>query len=143
LGSPEESEVDPRGFRVMLEARGVELGPPADNSTLAQYEARLGGAFDPYLREIYLEFNGYASHDSNSHLSLWPLERILANSKLSSTHKKPGYLAFGDFLMDSDFLMANFYNSNSPVFFLYENRVLASTIPLFLQELALGKFDLN
>ena len=51
-----------------------------------------------------------------------------------------GRIAFGDFAMDSDVLMADLHNSNSRVFYRFEKRVLAANVPELLAMLVPGKF---
>lgn len=134
--------MNPNELRIAFEARGLELGVPADERLLYRVETQLGLSFDTDFRKFYFEFNGFISHDGKSHIFLWPLERIVENANLSVTLDGGRSLAIGDFLMDSDFLMANIHDGSSPVFLLFEKRVLAPTISALLHGLASGQFDL-
>jgi SMI1/KNR4 family protein SUKH-1 len=128
------------GLRTALEARSVELRPPASEQSVRQLERELQLTLNETLRELYLQFDGFASCDSKSQMMLWPLERIVEEKELSQVGPEGRVFAIGDFLIDSDFLMSPL-SVRGPVSLLEERRTLAPSVEAFLVKLTGKEFD--
>jgi hypothetical protein len=133
--------VEPTEIRVALERRGTELGKPVDEQRLKSAERQLRVSLAQFCKCIYSEFNGIRTYDNRSHISLWPLARIIEQQKLSIMVDDRTYFAMGDILIDSDFVMCCLEDESAPLFLLYENRELAPTARAFFERLVSGGLD--
>jgi SMI1 / KNR4 family (SUKH-1) len=133
--------VSPAEIRLELETRGVALGSPATAQDLQTIERQMGISLDEYWKQIYLQFNGFAAHHARSVISLWPLDKIIEQRRLSIVVNGRILVALGDVLIDSDFVMGCLEGNSLPLFLLYERRELAPTASAFFERLVLGQFD--
>ena len=133
--------MDAKEVRTALEAKGVKLGVPAGSENLKQFESSMQLTMDRYLRQIYAEFDGFTSYDERSQIILWPLDRILQCRSMSLEKRGEKYFAVGDFLIDSDFLMCCLQRESAPIFFLYEEREVATAASEFFRMFISGEFD--
>jgi len=124
-----------------LDAKGVELGKPASEEDLKQFETEMALILDSYFRQIYLRFNGFVVPDHKSMISLWPLARILEEKEMYLVVGQERCFAIGDFMIDSDFLMCRLTREAAPVFFQCEKSELAPTASIFFSKLISGDFD--
>lgn len=127
-------------FRTELEARGVDLEPPASDISLTQLEAALGVALDPSIRAIYRQFDGFRTPDRRSQLTLWPLQRVMDERGSAHLVGPEFHFAFGDFLIDSD-LLVTCLSTPTPVRMLSEQKELADSVPELLDKILQGAFD--
>jgi hypothetical protein len=120
---------------VALRQRGLALNGPASPDDFLAFERETGVTLNSYLRRVYAEFEGFAGYDLRSQLSIWKLNKIadFVISRSLSINRKD--VIFGDFLIDSDFLICDFGNEDSPVFLLYEGRYLGSNVADFFDRL--------
>jgi hypothetical protein len=134
--------VDPKSFVAASKKRGLELEAPVEKSALARFETLIAGeAFAPVFEGFYSVFGGYASHDNENHIDLWPLEKIAEQLSLATIIDGKKFWAIGDFLMHSDFIGADLRDDRSPIFLLAERRIFSASISQFALELTSGKFD--
>ena len=124
-----------------LEAKGVELGKPASEEALKQFETEMTLILDAFFRQIYSRFDGFISPDDKSMISLWPLARILDEREMSLVVEQERCFAIGDFMIDSDFLMCCLTREAAPIFFQCEKSELAPTASIFYSKLISGDFD--
>ena len=136
----ESSLIQVRQIRRALEGRSVELRPPAVESEIRRFEQELQVTLHDRLRELYLQFDGFAECDSKGQMMFWPLERIVEERELSQAGPEGRVFAIGDVLIDSDFLMSPL-SVEGPVVLLYEQRTLAPSVTAFLAKLAAKEFD--
>ena len=124
-----------------LLARGVKLAPPASKADLDRLGQLTGPRTDGALSKIYATFNGFEDYDKKSQICMWPIARILEQRDLATTIAGVDYAAFGDFMIDSDFLVLCPEDVTRPIYLLHEHREMAASILDFLEQLAGGKFD--
>jgi hypothetical protein len=128
-------------LRAAFEARGIELGAPASAELLQDIEVRLGLSLSPDYRALYSELNGFLSEDEKSWICLWPLTRVAEHIDFATRRGSSTFMAIGDMLLDSDFVMADLQDGSSSIFLLNENRVLGASFSEFLSQLSAGAFD--
>lgn len=124
-----------------LLARGTKLSPPASQAELRNLANVGKEETDRYILNIYSVFDGFESHDQKSQISIWSIDEIFRKIDLNSTIGSDAYVAFGDILVDSDFIMWCPSNANLPVYLLYERREIAISVSSFLEKLGAGAFD--
>lgn len=125
----------------ILKNRGVELNPPASKDNLTVLSNFVGCSVNETLVEIYLQFNGFQNLDYKSQVWFWPIERVLKMASLSTEFNNNRYFAFGDVILESDYIMFSPELSKAPVTLFFEQKELASSLEEFFMSLALGKFD--
>ena len=133
--------VNPILIRDALKARGVSLGKPVDETYLKSFEREMNLSLDRFFRDVYTNFNGFASYDDRSQILLWPLERVLEAKYTSHRVGQSTFHPMGDVLIDSDFLMCCLEKDETPVILLYEKRELAASLSIFFERLLSGDFD--
>lgn len=134
--------MDPKDIRVALGARQVEVSPPVTNGMFAEFERTYKVSLCSNFRKIYSEFNGYLSHDPKSMITIWPLQAIGENIELfMKSNATPDNIAFGDYLFDSDLIVADISRNDSIVCLKFENRVLASSLIELFERIVLGNYD--
>jgi hypothetical protein len=136
-------KLDSKAILTALETRRVEVGNPTGDQYLKQFEEEMALSLDTFFRQMYSQFNGFATCDDKSQIFLWPLEVILQNRSLSVQVERKKYFAIGDLLIDSDFVMCCLEIESAPIFLLYEKRELAPTASTFFDRFVLGEFDFN
>lgn len=125
-----------------LKSRDVQLNPSANKDDLLALSSGLTCSLNETLREIYLQFNGFQNLDYKSQVWFWPIERVLEMSSLLSTDKDNNrYFAFGDLMLESDYIMISPGVSTSPVILLYEQKEIAPSLEEFFVSLIAGNFD--
>ncbi|MDB5361155.1 MAG: hypothetical protein JWO51_2452 [Rhodospirillales bacterium] len=128
--------------KAALLARKTKLSPPVSQAELANL-ANVGEAkLDRYISDLYSTFNGFEGCDQKSQISLWSTDRVVQEKSLKSKVDEKIYAAFGDLLIDSDFIMWCPCDASMPVYLLYERRELAKSVSDFLEKLTSGAFDL-
>lgn len=122
-----------------LLARKTKLSPPVSQAELANVgEAKV----DRYISDLYSTFNGFEGCDQKSQISIWSADRIIQEKSLRLKVDEKIYAAFGDLLIDSDFIMWCPCDASMPVYLLYERRELAKSVSDFFDKLTNGAFDL-
>ena len=133
--------MNPKEIRLALEARQIELRPPATGGVLAEFERICKVTLCSNFREIYSEFNGYVSHDPKSYFTIWPLETIGKNIETSLHPNKPNDIAFGDFLFHSDIIATDISKNDAIVCLIFENKTLAPSLLEFFERVVSGHYD--
>jgi len=88
-----------------LLARGTQLSPPASQAALREFADVEGIQSGEYIAKIYSIFKGFKNYDQRSQINLWSIERIFQEKVLESVFEGEKYSAFGDFLVEADFIM--------------------------------------
>ena len=133
--------LSPKEIRNALLSKGVELGRPITDIQLTEVERELHVSLNPYLTELYREFNGFRSYYQDNHISIWSSERIVNLKSMSVVVDEERYFAIGDLLIDSDFVMCSLERKEAPVFLLNENKCLSPTVDGFFEKFLHGDFD--
>ncbi len=124
-----------------LLARGVKLSPPATKTDLERLGRFAGSHANKSLFEIYSVFDGFEEYDRKSQILIWPIHKVIQMENVASTIDGEKYIAFGDVMIESDFLMVGADNGNLPVRLLHEGREMAVSMLDFLKGLSDGRFD--
>jgi hypothetical protein len=133
--------LSPKEIRNALLSKGVELGRPITDIQLTEVERELHVSLNPYLTDLYREFNGFRSYYQGNHISIWPSEKIVSLKGMSVVVDEEKYFAISDLLIDSDFVMCSLGRKEAPVFLLYDNRCLSPTVDVFFEKFLHGDFD--
>jgi hypothetical protein len=133
--------LSPKEIRNALLSKGVELGRPITDIQLTEVERELHVSLNPYLTELYREFNGFRSYYQDNHISIWSSERIVNLKSMSVVVDEERYFAIGDLLIDSDFVMCSLERKEAPVFLLYDKRCRSPTVDGFFDKFLHGDFD--
>ncbi|GGF22701.1 hypothetical protein GCM10011611_30960 [Aliidongia dinghuensis] len=133
--------MDVRTVQSALLARGVKLAPPASKADLDRLGQLIGPRTDGALFELYSTFNGFEDYDRKSQIFIWPIARVLQERDLDTTVAGAKYVAFGDVMIDSDFLILCSESSERPIYLRHEQREMAESLLDFLKRLTDGAFD--
>ncbi|WP_395020238.1 SMI1/KNR4 family protein [Dongia sp.] len=134
--------MSPKELGAHLQAAGALLGKPASAEEISVFESQFGFSMTARFRAIYGSFNGFKFQNSSSVIDLWSLKEIAETSRTFICSDNRRYIAIGDFLMDSDLIMANLEFEGTPVFLLFEQIKVAENVDQFLERLVSGALDL-
>lgn len=131
-----------KDVKAALLARGTMLFPPAGSVELEELSHAEKAGVDKAILDIFSEFNGFKQEDQKSQICVWPIARILGDDIVEDAASDANYVAFGDIMLDSDFIMWCTSDATLPVYLLHERRQLASSVISFFEKLAAGGYDL-
>lgn len=129
--------MNPVDIKRALIQRGVFLNRGINLSDAVQKAKGKRLILDPYILEVYCQFNGFqeGALDPGSSIRIWSLEEIF-----SSFHEGQPHSAFADFLMMSNEYMFDIQNAEAPVL-LDCQEIVASSFYEFLRQLVSGHLD--
>lgn len=112
----------PAKDRARLDAASAEV--------FAGLWAGLGVPVDRFYVDLYRSFGGRSAPDAQM-VTLWPVERIVAERALATTIDGRRYDAIGDVMIDSDFLMVCLQDAAAPAYLRYAgDRIADSAVAL-------------
>jgi len=132
--------VIPSTLMADLAARGVELRKPATEQDIVAFELAMDVQLHQSWRELYGLFNGFKLADDRSLIFLWGLDEIAQRNSAEMHLRQGNFLAIGDLLIDSDFLMSDLRQEDS-VSLLFEKRAAADSAIDLVVRLSSGRFD--
>ena len=124
-----------------LEARGTELGPPADSATLLLLETLLGGELSATAWTLYSAFDGVAEEgiDDETMLRLWSIDAIIRNMDVDreiGTGQR-----IGDYFLNLDIIRCDLRQDKSQVYFESDGVNVAANLLEFCKKLSWKSFD--
>ena len=134
--------IDLKELRRIFQQRNTELRPPASDYEWAKLERELVIGIGQDFIGIYKLFDGFINYDTKSQIRLWSLDEIATNIQGKDyLREHRDWAVVGDFLLESDLIVANVTETRAIVKRAYEDVVMSDSLCEFLQELAFGKFD--
>lgn len=130
-------------IKLALANRGVVLRQPAQEESITRLRE-----FFPELSEsffqIFVQFDGFESGqiDGASAITIWEIDRIISVANSSDIDRNE-YIAFGDFMMDSEYICCLPASLDEPVFLDESREPLADSYFDFWKKLCSGELDFH
>lgn len=125
-----------------LEQRGTEVLLPRTPDQWRAIENKFSIRVGVDFKRFYARIDGFINYDHKSQIRLWSIEEIIENDQVMEHGlKNPGWLVIGDFLVESDLIVASVTEKVAIVKFQEEDRVLSHGLCGFLLDICNGKFD--
>lgn len=125
-----------------LKRRETELGKPHQAHQLKTLEKFLGRNIGQDFNRLFSVVDGFIDYDHLSQIIIWNLDTILKrNFIINDAITKDGWVAIGDFLIESDLIVAQISQEKAPVKLWYSNDMMADSICEFFEKISLGGFD--
>ncbi len=137
-----EFQLDLVAIKKQLQTRGIVVRPPADSNLLGAIEKRLGRPLETQFRSVYEAFDGFEEMDPRSLLNIWPAKKVLSNFDCSDTKHSEEYFAFGDFLINTDFLVYPRGSAAGSICYDVDLSVVANSFSAFFKNLLAGEYDI-
>jgi len=126
-------------LRNRLFERGLSLGVSTRFDLLDILRSKTGAENDAVFFEVYREFDGFEEADQRSYIKLWSTEEVLREHTSDYGKKRPDFIAIGDFLIGSDFIMYNMQQDK--LYMLHDSFYAGDNLYDFLVKLTNGDFD--
>jgi hypothetical protein len=129
----------PSTFKQWLIEHGVRLRPPADEASLRELLAILGGTVHPDLINLYEAFDGCDQGDFevNSFVSFWPIREGIAFARERGFRNE---FPIADVSISADIAVCSAPMPGAPVKWLWGMYEPSSSLSEFCQKLMTGRF---
>jgi hypothetical protein len=124
-----------------LKRRGCILNPGASERELNLLSEKVGASIDPYVKELFMEFNGLKLCDEKSWLRTWSIQEVMTS--LDEKFQKSGYLPFADKELYAEVYEFCPTNINSPVIHVDSSYSVANSFCDFWKNFINGNYDMN
>lgn len=138
-------QIQPSVFEVKLalENRGALLRRPAQEDRIAHLHNMFPKLAEPFF-DIFRQFDGFQSGqiDGSSVITIWEIDRVISTAS-SLDNVRGDHVAFGDFMMDSEYICCSSKSLEKPVFLDESGEMLATSYFEFWRMLCSGELDFN
>lgn len=122
--------------------RDTKFRPPVTSYQWQNFEQKTLMKVSLDFKMLYSIGDGFVNYDEGSQIRLWSLVEILDNDDPEDCiTNKSGWIAIGDFLINSDVVAMQIEKPFSAVKLLSQNTILAENINEFIVGMAAGRFD--